>query len=44
MEVEDDSKKDIQADKWRLAYILVIVINLLFAFMFYIISSVYGGN
>ncbi len=44
MDKKDEKEKDIQADRWRQAYILVIIINLLFAFIFYIVSSVYGGN
>lgn len=30
--------------KWNMVYVLLIVANLLFAVVFYILSAVYGGN
>lgn len=44
MKPEKDEDHDIHAEKWTFAYVMIVLANLLFAFVFYIISSIYGGD
>jgi hypothetical protein len=41
---EKQEPKSLYSKKWNMAYVMVIVANLLFAVIFYIISDIYGGN
>ncbi|MDP5076704.1 MAG: hypothetical protein NWQ09_01990 [Nonlabens sp.] len=44
MEHEKKLPQRTNSKKWTTAYIMVIAANLVFAVIFYIISSIYGGN
>jgi len=44
MDSKKQEPKGLYSKKWNTAYAMIIIANLLFAIIFYVISGRYGGN